>query len=118
MSIPRSVWKNSNVTLYGVVPGTTASSLGRIRLDVIFGKKVNSRKELIDLEIVDWKSQYHAILGRPAFVQFMAVPHYAYLKIKMSGPADTITYHGCFIKSDQCDRNFYQISDTLGAQQE
>jgi hypothetical protein len=28
---------------------------------------------------MDWPSQYHAILGRPAFSRFMAVPHYTYL---------------------------------------
>src|SRR4051812_27001384 len=78
MSIPCSVWKNSNVTLYGVVPGREASSLGQIILEVVFGERGNYTKELIDFEIVVWESQYHAILGRPAFVQFMVVPHYAY----------------------------------------
>src|ERR1043165_2544688 len=48
----------------------------------------------------------------------MAVPNYAYLKLKMPGPTGTITVHGCFIQSDQCDRDFYQLLDTLGAQQE
>ena len=115
MSIPRSVWKKSHVTLYGVVPDRAASSLGQIRLDVVFVEKGNYRKELIDFEIVDWESQYHAILGRPAFVQFMVIPHYAYLKLKMPGPTGTITVHGCFVRSDQCDRDFYQLSDTLGA---
>ena len=37
----------------------------------------NYRNELIDFEILDWESQCHAILGRPTFVQFMVVPHYA-----------------------------------------
>ena len=41
MSIPRSVWKKSDVTFYGVVPGRAASSLGRIKLDIIFGDKGN-----------------------------------------------------------------------------
>ena len=81
MSIPRSVWKNSHDTLYGVVPGRASSSLGQIRLEVVFGKRGNYKKELIDFEIVDWESQYHAILVRPSFVTFMVVPHYAYLKL-------------------------------------
>src|SRR3954463_5468335 len=85
MSIPCSVWKKSHVNLYGVVPGRAASSLGQIRLEVVFGERGNYMKELIDFKIVDWESQYHAILGRPAFVTFMAVPHYAYLKLKMPG---------------------------------
>ena len=63
MSIPFLVWKKSHVTLYGVVPRRAASSLGQIRLEVVFGERGNYRNELIDFEIVDWESQYHAILG-------------------------------------------------------
>jgi hypothetical protein len=51
-------------------------------LDVIFGTPVNFRKEKIEFEVVDWPSQYHAILGRPAFAQFMVVSHYTYLKLR------------------------------------
>src|SRR4051812_29976822 len=36
----------------------------------------------------------------------------------MLGPTGTITVYDYFIRSDQCDRNFYQLSDTLGAQQD
>ena len=48
----------------------------------------------------------------------MVIPHYVYLKLKMPGPTGTITIHGCFVRSDQCDRDFYQLLDKLGAQQE
>src|ERR1043165_5082833 len=48
----------------------------------------------------------------------MAVPHYAYLKLKMLGSAGVITVHGSFIKSDKCDRDFHKVSDTFGAEQE
>src|SRR4051812_7221342 len=115
MSIPRSVWKKSHITHYGVVPGRAASSPGKIRLEVVFGEKGNYRMEVIEFEIVDWESQYHVILGRPAFVKFMAVPHYAYLKLKMPGPAVTITVNDSFTQSDQCDRDSYKLSDSLGA---
>ena len=60
--------------------------LGTITLEVIFGEPTNFRKEKIEFEVVDWKSQYHDILGRPAYAKFMAVPHYAYLRLKMPGP--------------------------------
>src|ERR1041385_809492 len=39
MLIPRSVWKKSGVSIYSVVPGEAAASLGAIELDVIFGSK-------------------------------------------------------------------------------
>src|SRR3954466_470430 len=48
----------------------------------------------------------------------MAVPHYAYLKLKMLGPAGVITINGSFTKSDQCDCDFHKVFDTFGAQQQ
>src|SRR3954466_16153244 len=81
--------------------------------DVIFRNKGNFNTEILDFKVVDWNSQYHAILGRPTFVQFMAIPHYAYLELKMSRPAGVITTHGCFVISDQCNCDFCQVSDTL-----
>src|SRR4051812_23119733 len=118
MLIPRSVWKKSDTTLSGVVPGETATSLGAIELEVVFGNRRNFAKRVLEFEVLDWQSQYHAILGRPAFAQFMAVPHYAYLKLKMPGSTGVLTVNGSFVKSDQCNRDIHKISDTLGADQE
>src|SRR4051812_33618446 len=118
MLIPRSVWKESSIVLNGVVPGEAAASLGVVELEVVFGNRRNFTKHVLEFELLDWQSQYHAILGRPAFAQFMAVPHYAYLKLKMPGSTGVLTINGSFIKSDQCDHDFHKISDTLGAEQE
>ena len=92
--------------------------MGTIALDVILGTPDNFRKEVIDFEVVDWKSQYHAILGRPTFARFMAVPHYAYLKLKMPGPNGIITVSDNFQRSDNCDREFNQISESFSMQQQ
>ena len=118
MLIPRSVWKKSGTVLNGVVPGETATSLRAVKLEVVFGNRRNFAKQVLEFEVLDWQSQYHAILGRPAFAQFMTIPHYAYLKLKMPGSTGVLTINGSFIKSDQCDRDFHKISDTLGADQE
>ena len=75
MLIPRSVWRKSSTELHGVVPGEAATSLGVIKLEVVFGNRRNFAKHVLEFEVLDWQSQYHAILGRPAFAQFMAVPH-------------------------------------------
>ena len=48
----------------------------------------------------------------------MAVPHYAYLKLKMLGPYGTITINGDFERSDECDRKFNKISESFGAQEQ
>ena len=54
------------------------------------------------------------MLGRPAFARSMAVPHYAYLQLKMPGPKGVIRVKGNFQKSDSCDREFSKISETFG----
>ena len=118
MFIPTSILKTSSTTFHGIVPGKAVYPLGKISLEVIFGKESNFRKETLDFEVVDWRSQYHAILGRPAFARFMVVPHYAYLKLKMPGPRGVITISGSFIRSDHCDREFHKISKTFGAHQD
>ena len=45
-------------------------------------------------DIVLFRSGYHALLGRTAFTRFNAVPHYAYLKLKMHGPHGVIIVNG------------------------
>src|SRR4051812_16748051 len=79
MLIPRSVWKKSSTVIHGVVPGEAATSLGVIEVEIVFGSGRNFARQTLEFEVLDWQSQYHAILVQPAFVQFMAVPHYAYL---------------------------------------
>ena len=48
----------------------------------------------------------------------MAVPHYAYLQMKMPGPNGVITINGSFERSDSCDREFNRISQSFGMQEE
>src|SRR3954463_9078002 len=115
MLIKSNAIKPSGTTFHGIVPGKAVYPMGRISLEVVFGSATNFRKETLDFEVVDWKSQYHAILGRLAFALFMAMPHYAYLKLKMPGPRGVITVSGSFIRSHRCDREFHKISETFRA---
>jgi hypothetical protein len=57
----------TEMSFHGIVPGKPTYPLGAIHMDIIFGIPSNFRKEMIEFEVVDWPSQYHAILGRPAF---------------------------------------------------
>jgi hypothetical protein len=41
-------------------------------------------------EEVDFSGPYHVILGLSCYVKFMAIPSYAYLKLKIPGPAGDI----------------------------
>src|SRR3954462_11292600 len=51
MMIPRSVWKKSDTTLSGVVPGETATSLGAIELEVVFSNRRNFAKRVLEFEV-------------------------------------------------------------------
>jgi hypothetical protein len=91
MHISLEFLKPTDCSFHGIVPGSANYPLGRIALDVCFSNCKNYRKEKLNFEFMDWPSQYHAILGRPTFSRFMAVPHYTYLVLKMPGPRG-ITY--------------------------
>ncbi|KAK1607610.1 hypothetical protein QYE76_031283 [Lolium multiflorum] len=119
MGLTVDMLRESDTGFHGIIPTRPAYSLGKTTLDVVFGTPTNFRREKIEFEVVDWESQYHAILGRPAFAKFMAVPHYAYLKLKMPGNNGTpITVHGSFAKSDTCDREFQKIASKFGVKEE
>ena len=48
MLIPRSVWKKSSTVLHGVVPGEAATSLGIVKLEVVFGNRRNFAKQVLE----------------------------------------------------------------------
>jgi hypothetical protein len=60
-------------------------------LPVTFGDLTNYRTKTLTFEVVGFHRSYHAILGQPCYVKFMAVPNYTYLKLKMPGPRGIIT---------------------------
>jgi hypothetical protein len=88
----------------GIVPGSANYPLGKIELNVCFGDSSNYRRDKLEFEVMDWPSQYHAILRCLAFAKFMAVPHYAYITLKIRGPKGTITVQGSFEVSNTCDK--------------
>jgi hypothetical protein len=52
---------------HGIVPGSANYPLGRKALNVFFGNRQNYRRKKLDFKVMDWPSQYHEILGQPAF---------------------------------------------------
>jgi hypothetical protein len=113
MHISLEFLKPTDCSFHGIVPGSANYPLGRIALNVCFGNRQNYRREKLNFEVMDWPSQYHAILGRPAFSRFMAVPHYTYLVLKMPGPKRIITVKGSFELSDLCDREFHKMAQNF-----
>jgi hypothetical protein len=94
MGLPLTGLRPSPTHFNGIVPGKKAEPLGQITLVVIFGSEWNFRAETLCFEEVPFKGGYHALLGRPAFVKFMAIPCYAYMKLKIPGSYGIIIVSG------------------------
>ena len=103
----------TSTVFHGIVSGLSCSPLGKIKLGVLFGTKEHFRREPIWFEVVNLSSPYHALLGRPALAKFMAVPHYAYLKLKMPGPRGIITVAGDYRRSAECASAGSKLAESL-----
>ena len=94
MGIDHLAIKPTKATFRGIIPGVEANCTGSIALEVVFGSPDNYHTEELIFKIVPFRSDYQALLGRTAFAQFNAVPHYAYRKLKMPSPCGVIMVHG------------------------
>ena len=86
MGIDRSRIQTIGAPFHSIVPGKQAMPLGQIDLPISFRGPSNYRTETLAFKVVGFHETYHAILGRPCYAKFMAVPNYTYLKLKMPGP--------------------------------
>ena len=93
MGIDPTKISHSNTTFKGVIPGQEARCTGSLLLEVVFGSPNNFRSERLTFHVAPFRSGYQALLGRMAFARFNAIPHYAFLKLKMPCP------HGIIIVS-------------------
>jgi hypothetical protein len=111
IGIPRSALRPSTTPFHGVVPGIEALPLGQIDLPVTFGDVQNFRTETLTFEVVGFSGTYHAILGRPAYAKFMAMPNYTYLKLKIPGPKGIITIGPTYQRAYECDVECFQFAE-------
>jgi hypothetical protein len=91
LGIDLSTIRADAAPFHGIIPGKRVLPLGQLDLPVCFGTPSNFRKETLTFEVVGFRGTYHAVLGRPCYAKFMAVPNYTYLKLKMPGPNGVIT---------------------------
>jgi hypothetical protein len=75
MNISPKFLQPTDLSFHGIVPRSASYPLGRIELDVCFGNRHNFGREKLEFEVMDWPSQYHAILERLVFSHFMEIPH-------------------------------------------
>ena len=118
MDIDRSRIRPTGVPFHGIVPRKQAMPLGQINLLVTFGDPTNYRTETLTFEVVGFHGTYHAILGRPCYAKFMAIPNYTYLKLKMPGPCGIITIGTSFQCAYVCEVKCYEHAATIVASKE
>ena len=63
--------------------------------------------------MVDFPGSYHAILGRPCYAKFMAIPNYTYFKLKMPGPSGVITVESTYEHAYDCDVECIKYAEAL-----
>jgi hypothetical protein len=87
--------------------------LGQLDLPVCFGTPSNFHRETLTFEVVGFRGTYHAVLGRPCYTKFMAVPNYTYLKLKMSGPKGIITVGSRYCHAYECDVECMEYAEAI-----
>ncbi|XP_034601197.1 uncharacterized protein [Setaria viridis] len=95
---------------YGIVPGNL---IGRVVLPVTFGTQANYRSKHLTFEVANFKTSYHAILGRPMLARFMAIPHHTYLVLKMPAPNGVLSMYGDVEPLYKCDIEAVQLAEAL-----
>jgi hypothetical protein len=94
MGLSRAKIQPSGAPFHVVILGLQAVPIRQVDLPVAFRGRANFHTKMLTFEIADFSGTYHAILGRPCYAKFMAIPNYSYLKLKIPGPHRIITI-GC-----------------------
>jgi hypothetical protein len=69
--------------------------------------------ETIQFEVANFETAYNAFLGRSTLSKFMAIPHYAYLVLKMLGSCGFIFIRGDVKRAFDCNRESCETTDRL-----
>jgi hypothetical protein len=115
MGLFRALLCPSQAPFHGIVPGAVATPVGQITLPITFGTRENFSTKNLQFEVTDFETAYNAFLGRPTLSKFMAIPHYAYLVLKMLGPHGVISIRGDTKRTYDCDRESCETTDRLMA---
>jgi hypothetical protein len=107
-----SVWAGA-APFHGIISGKRVQPLGQLDLPVFFGTPSNFRRETLTFEVVGFRGTYHAVLGRPCYAKFMAVPNYTYLKLKMLGPNGVIAVGPTYRHAYECNVECVEYAEAL-----
>nr|XP_034593031.1 uncharacterized protein LOC117854876 [Setaria viridis] len=98
---------------YGIILGKGSYPIGRVVLPVTFGTQANYHTEHLTFKVANFKTSYHAILGRPMLARFMVIPHHTYLILKMSAPNGILSVYGDVETTYKCDTKAVQLVEAL-----
>jgi hypothetical protein len=113
LGIDLSTIRAGAAPFHGIVPGKCVLPLWQIDLSVCFGTPSNFRRETLTFEVVGFRGTYHAVLGRPCYANFMAVPNYTYLKLKMPGPNGIMTVESTYRHAYECDVECVEYAEAI-----
>jgi hypothetical protein len=113
LQIDLSSVRTGAVPFHGIIPGKRVQPLGQLDLPVCFGTPSNFRRETLTFEVVGFRGTYHAVLGRPCYAKFMAVPNYTYLKLKIPGPNGVITVGPTYRHAYEFDMECVEYAEAL-----
>jgi hypothetical protein len=102
----------SYTPFFGIVPTEGEYPLGHIYMLVTFGTPENYKTEFLRFEVASFDCGYNTIIGRPGLAKFMAIPHYSYMILKITGPQGIITVHAGFQGAMECFRGAIQVALT------
>ena len=114
MGIPSSFLQAPGTDLLGF-GGEPIKAVGRIEMPVTFGTPGCQRTEGVTFDIIDFPYQYNIILGRASLNKFGAVPHHAYLTLKIPAAEGVITVRGDQGLSRRIDEQALTISRPVHA---
>jgi hypothetical protein len=110
MGLTQDQFQTSPHPFYRVVPGKQSIPLGWVTLSVTFKDTSHYRTEILTLKVVDFSGPYHIILGWSCYVNFMAIPSYAYLNLKIPGPAGVITVKARARQALDCEQSSIELA--------
>jgi hypothetical protein len=118
MGLSKSLLCPSWAPFHDIVPGAEATPVGQITLLVTYGTQENFCMNTIQIEVANFEIVYNTFLGWLTLSKFMAIPHYAYLVLKMPRPCGVISIRGDVKWAFDYDKESCEMADRLLASTE
>jgi hypothetical protein len=115
MGLSKKMLRPSQTPFHGMLSGAAATPISQITLPITFGTQENFCTKNLELEVTDIETTYNVFLGWMTLSRFMAIPHYAYLVLKMSGLHGVISIRGDIKRAYDYDRESCEGADRLMA---